>query len=232
MNILVGRPETVQEQKSVGSTRQGMVALHDLGLAVLLVGAVLFIAAMLLLGANLAELRQTYVRVQHSNSALLELSEVRANALMMELAYRGYLLTGNSAFMTRGEQGGRSQEQSFRTLSALFAEDPGQMTKLARLRADWSEFRLKLRALRRMPHDQAVATIASLARANARKPLMQTLKTMQQGEENLLSERVRAADLRVRDAFLLALGILVVAVVAAALGFALILDRRRAAEAA
>jgi CHASE3 domain sensor protein len=206
--------------------------LDELGLPVLFGAAVLLVSAMVVLSANLTELRETYARVQNSNAALLDLSAVHSHALMMEMTYRGYLLTGDAVFLARGAKGYREQGRSLSNLATLFADDPVQSKNLVRLRTTLTEYQAKLASLAGMPRDRAVAAVVTFARSNMRGPLVKTLRSMQTNEKRLLAERVETANQRVRAAIVLACVIIAVAVAAGALGLALMLNGSRPAKSA
>ena len=193
---------------------------HDLGIAALLAATVLFVSAMGLLGANISQLRDSYARVQSSDTALQELSDVHTQVLQIEMTIRGYLLSGDRDFLAWGEKNHENLSRSMKDLNAMFAHDPVQAAHLEKLHAVMREYQAKFASVTDLPRDQAVATVIRIARSNPRAPLVQVLDTMQRAEKERLAQRLRNATDNVRNAAMLAFGIIVLAVVAGGLGLA------------
>jgi CHASE3 domain sensor protein len=214
--------------QAAGATKLSrQFVLRELGIAGLLTAVVLFASGMVLLGANLSQLRETYARVQNANATLLELSAVHTEVLQIELTIRGYLLSGDPTFLGWGDKNREQLEQSMNHLGQLYAGDPQHAGDIGKLRAVLAEYRAKFADIAQTPRDQATARVVTLARANVRAPLVRTLAAMQAVEKKHLAEQVQMADEKVRGANFLGFGIIGLAVLVGALGLGFTVACRR-----
>ena len=64
--------------------------MRQTGTSCLFGAVVLLLSGMMLLGANVSKLRDSYTRIQRSNAVLLQLDEVDAKLVGVEMTVRGY----------------------------------------------------------------------------------------------------------------------------------------------
>ena len=87
--------------------------LRQTGTSTLFAAVVLLLCGMMLLGANVTRMRDSYAWVQRSNAILLGLAEVDSKLVGVEMAVRGYALTDDPIFLKW------QKDQRQRTLIAL-----------------------------------------------------------------------------------------------------------------
>lgn len=207
--------------------------LRELGLPTLIVSLVLFVSAMMLLGANVSELRRGYARVQHSNEALLALETVENDILRVEMTLRGYILSGDPIYLTWKEMGEAQMNDQLSTVDTLIANDPvqrGNLKQLKQMLAEHCSYFEKL--AKRVPteRDKVVAEIVSYSRHAGRHGIENLIVAMRASETRQLAIDQLAAENRVVSAYRYAIGMSLAALILAAIGFSLLLHDRRAAR--
>ncbi|MDR3528090.1 MAG: CHASE3 domain-containing protein [Rhizomicrobium sp.] len=205
--------------------------LREMGLTLLIVSLVLFVSAMLLLGANVSELRQGYARVQQSNGALLELASVDTEILRVEMTVRGYVLSGDPMYLTWKQMETSALQDRVASFDSVFRDDPAQMANVKTLKRLLNEHRVFFDDLsRRAPSDRAavIADIIAYSKRVGRRSIEDHLLTMRANEMKSLAQQQLLAETRVVNAYRNAIGISAAALLFASLGFTLLLqDRRR-----
>lgn len=205
--------------------------LREMGLPMLVVSLVLFVSAMTLLGANVSELRQSYMRVQHSNTALLELEGVDNDILRIEMVVRGYALAGDPIYLTWQEVSLSRLHDRVAGFDALFGAYPEQRQRLVQLRkllAEHNAYFASLSRRAKTEHSAVVDEILIYGKKVGRKGIEDTLTDMRSAELKALAREQATAENRVVSAYRYALGMSTLALVLAGLGFGLLVhDRKR-----
>lgn len=204
--------------------------LRELGLPMLMVSLVLFVSAMTLLGANISELRQGYARVQQSNQALLELSGVSNYILKVEMAVRGYALSGDPIFLTWKKLGARGMRSHIAVFDTMFGSDPDQRANLNELKQLLDEHSAYFELLvQRVPKDRehVIGEIVAYSKRVGRHKIEDLLGVMRAHEMKELAQQQVLAETRVVSAYRYAIGMSAVALLLAGLGFALLVQDRR-----
>jgi PAS domain S-box-containing protein len=83
---------------------------------------------------QIAELINDYSRVGHTHQALLELSESKSLLVYAETSQRGYLYTGNPAYLEPYDQAVAQVGVHIDNLASLTADDPAQQNNIIALR--------------------------------------------------------------------------------------------------
>lgn len=204
--------------------------LREMGLPTLVVSLVLFVSAMVLLGANISELREGYLRVQHSNLALLELEGVDNDILRIEMTVRGYVLSNDPIYLTWKEMSSSRLHDRVAGFDVLFGHDPGQRSRLKRLRRLLDEHCLYFDSLaKRAPaeHRQVVSEILDYGKKIGRRGIEDTLVEMRTAEMRELAEGQLQSENRAVQAYGYAIGMAAAALFLAGIGFALLVHDRR-----
>ncbi|MGA7675816.1 MAG: CHASE3 domain-containing protein [Rhizomicrobium sp.] len=206
-------------------------SLRDIGVPALLAAAVLFVSAMSMLNANVSALRESYGRVQRSNSVLLDLAEINTLVMGIDMTVRGYALTDNPDFLVYEADNRNRLGMAIDNLASLLSDEPGQSASMAKLRAlvaSHEEVFSQLSSLGPGHAKDVAAVIVDPEKRKIRYAVQNTLTAMHNGEMKQLSARQQAVERQVSHTFNLALGIVAFAFVAGAVGFALTLFGRRA----
>ncbi|MEJ1968348.1 MAG: ATP-binding protein [Rhizomicrobium sp.] len=112
----------------------GLRSRSLLGIAALVVSAVLVILAALMLSVNVGRLRTSFEWMQHASSVLQETSAVREALLDAGIATRSYLLTADDAYIVAHAEARRAMDRRLDTLAKLVADNPEQVRRVAELR--------------------------------------------------------------------------------------------------
>jgi CHASE3 domain sensor protein len=206
--------------------------LRELGLPMLIAAVVLFVAAMAMLGANVSALRESYSRVQRSNSVLLELAEINTLVMGIDMSVRGYALTDNPDFLVYEADNRRRLGYAIDNLASFASADPEQSARIARLRTLVAQHEAVFAQLSSLGpgHAKEVATaIADPAKRKIRYAVQNALTDIHNDEVKLLATRQQMVERQVSHTFNLAVGIIAFAFMAGTVGFALTLHGRRAA---
>ena len=205
--------------------------LRELGLPMLITAVVLFAAAMAMLGANVSAVRESYSRVQRSNSVLLELAAINTLVMGIDMTVRGYALTDNPDFLVYEADNRRRLGYAIDNLASFASADPGQSARIARLRPLVAQHEALFAQLSSLGpgHAKEVATaIADPAKRKMRYAVQNALTAIHNDEVKLLATRQQTAERQVSYTFDLAVGIIAFAFMAGTVGFALTLHSRRA----
>jgi CHASE3 domain sensor protein len=205
--------------------------LRELGLPMLITAVVLFVAAMAMLGANVSAVRESYSRVQRSNSVLLELAAINTLVMGIDITVRGYALTDNPDFLVYEADNRRRLGYAIDNLASFASADPGQSARIARLRPLVAQHEALFAQLSSLGpgHAKEVATaIADPAKRKMRYAVQNALTAIHNDEVKLLATRQQTAERQVSYTFDLAVGIIAFAFMAGTVGFALTLHSRRA----
>jgi CHASE3 domain sensor protein len=205
--------------------------LRELGLPMLITAVVLFVAAMAMLGANVSAVRESYSRVQRSNSVLLELAAINTLVMGIDMTVRGYALTDNPDFLVYEADNRRRLGYAIDNLASFASADPGQSARIARLRPLVAQHEALFAQLSSLGpgHAKEVATaIADPAKRKMRYAVQNALTAIHNDEVKLLATRQQTAERQVSYTFDLAVGIIAFAFMAGTVGFALTLHSRRA----
>jgi CHASE3 domain sensor protein len=205
--------------------------LRELGLPMLITAVVLFVAAMAMLGANVSAVRESYSRVQRSNSVLLELAAINTLVMGIDMTVRGYALTDNPDFLVYEADNRRRLGYAIDNLASFASADPGQSARIARLRPLIAQHEALFAQLSSLGpgHAKEVATaIADPAKRKMRYAVQNALTAIHNDEVKLLATRQQTAERQVSYTFDLAVGIIAFAFMAGTVGFALTLHSRRA----
>jgi CHASE3 domain sensor protein len=197
----------------------------------LITAVVLFVAAMAMLGANVSAVRESYSRVQRSNSVLLELAAINTLVMGIDMTVRGYALTDNPDFLVYEADNRRRLGYAIDNLASFASADPGQSARIARLRPLVAQHEALFAQLSSLGpgHAKEVATaIADPAKRKMRYAVQNALTAIHNDEVKLLATRQQTAERQVSYTFDLAVGIIAFAFMAGTVGFALTLHSRRA----
>ena len=204
-----------------GLVREGH--LRQIGTPTLIGAVVLLISALLLLGANVSALRDSFVWVQRTDDILVQLSEVDTRLVANELTVRGYALTDDPVFLNYQKSEQNQMAAAMRKLAALIAAEPSQKSRFAMLRGLVDKRMAHFAYLTSLgpghAQDVSVAIRDPQKRTVMRAARAQVI-AMRNEELKLLADRQAAAAEQSMRAYQLAIGIVVLAFVFAVLGFA------------
>ena len=205
--------------------------LRQIGSPVLIAAVVLLLSGVLLLGANVAALRKSSAVVDRTNRALLQIAEVDVKLVGVEMTVRGYALTDDPAFLHYQLYERSHVTAAMDRLATLVAGEVSQAKLFAQLRVLVAK-RLTLYAyLSGLGPGHAKEVAAAITDPEKRQVMAnarQTLVDLRDRELKLLAERQAAATLQATHTYELAIGIVVLAFLFSALGFALMLYGRSA----
>ena len=196
----------------------------------MLLGAVvLLVSAMAMLSENVSQVRESYAWVQRSNAALLDLAEINTQVMGIDMTVRGYALTGNPAFLKYEADNRELLRRAIDDLASLTSHEPGHSVSIATLRvlvARHEAVFSRLSALGPGHLKDVAAAITDPAKREARYAVQRALTVLHADEVSLLTARRSAAERQASRTFEIAFGIVFLAFVASALGFALVLHGR------
>jgi CHASE3 domain sensor protein len=202
---------------------------RDLGLPGLMASLVLFVSAMTLLGTNLSELRASYVRVRQTNEALLQIATINTTVLRVELAARGYIVSGDPEFVRRQALAHHSLQMQLVKLDEIVGADAHEhqdvvmLTKLLNEHGAYFEDLTKQVVTDRA---QAIAKMLDYSRTMKRRPIDNLLAHLRNDETVRLVDLERNAERRVLLAYRCAIAISAIALMLGGFGFAMILQDR------
>jgi len=204
--------------------------LRGIGFPLLIVSLVMFVAAMVLLGANVSEVHRSYARVQRVNDALIQIAMVNADMLRSEMIVRGYALSDDPVYLIWQDEAKTNLRKRLAALAAAFSGQAVQQADLERLRAMLHDHDATWdRLMRLVPVDKArvVSEMVAYGKAARRTPIERLLVKLQEDEDKLLERHQRLAEDQVAGAYRSAVGFSVLALIFGALGFAFVLQGRR-----
>ena len=197
--------------------------LRQIGTPTLIGSVVLLICALLLLGANVSALRDSFVWVQRTDDVLVQLSEVETRLVGNELTVRGFALTDDPVFLTYQKSEQDQMAAAMGKLTTLIAEEPSQASRFTVLRGLVDKRLTHFTYLTSLgpghAQEVAVAIRDPDKRAVMRAARAQVI-TMRAEELKLLANRQAAVAEQSTRAYELAIGIVILAFVFGALGFA------------
>ncbi len=143
---------------------------------------------------NLNAIRQANVWVMHTHDVLLEFERLQSAITRAETAVRGYIITGNEQLAEAHQRSVDEVAGHFTRLGALVADNPAQVSDLARLEAKAQERLAVLQAAEELRRDKGLAGV--LENANGRGlQLMQEIRALVEEltshERGLLASRER-----------------------------------------
>lgn len=209
--------------------------IGDMGIPLLIVSLVLFVSAMVLLGANLSELRKSYTRMQSANEALVQIAMVNTDILRIEMIVRGYALVPDPLYRLWQDEAEGNEIARVAALTKTVAGDPVQEASARRLSALLAQHRAVFNGLMaRLPaeKDGVGEDILQYGKQWKRGPIEMLLGDMRAEQTRHLAAAHIEAEARVLRAYRDAFAIAGLALLLGALGFALLLHGRRTARRA
>ena len=197
--------------------------LRQIGTPTLIGSIVLLISALLLLGANVSALRNSFAWVQRTDDVLVQLAAVETRLVANELTVRGYALTDDPIFLTyqKNEQG--QMAMAIRKLAVLIADEPSQKNRFAALRSLVDKRMAHFARLTSLGPGHA-QEVAVAIRDPQKRTVMRAARgqaiTMRNEELKLLANRQAAVAEQSTRAYELAIGIVLLAFVFGGLGLA------------
>jgi CHASE3 domain sensor protein len=201
--------------------RQGY--LRQIGTPTLIGSVVLLISALLLLGANVSALRNSFAWVQRTDDVLVQLSEVELRLVGNELTVRGFALTDDPVFLTYQKSEQDQMAAAMGKLTALIAEEPSQSNRFAVLRGLVDKRMAHFAYLTSLGPGHA-QEVAMAIRDPGKRAVMRAARAqviaMRNEELKLLANRQAAVAQQSTRAYQLAIGIVILAFVFGGLGLA------------
>jgi two-component system sensor kinase FixL len=195
------------------------------------VAVAMFVVAAIALAVNLSRQRESFGWVEHTNEVLRDTSALEKAILEAESGERGYLLTGESAYL---DSYNRAQAEIPRLLAALreaVSDNPGQVQRLDELRpsidARLAEFKQTIE-LGPTRLNEALAILRTAQFRRLTSLIEEKLGQFRQAELTLLGERQQRAGRNTVVATLIAAVMAVSAMLSAALGAFLLRNQRSA----
>ena len=222
-NLTISGPR----DRTADRKRPRFAAFSAAGAAALAVALVLL--SVFALDLNLNRLKDSFGWVEHTDQVLLQLATIEATVIDAESGERGYLLTGNAAYLDSYTRARDAIGGQMDVLTALLSDRSEQMQRVHSLRplidSRFAEFE-RVVALGPARMEQALA-ILKTARAEQLTPkIADGLAQLRRTELALLDERQRRAQRDAARANLLAVAAGVLALTSLALGLFL-LQRQR-----
>ena len=195
--------------------------LRELGLPALFGAAVLFFSATMLLGANISAMRGNLAWIQHTQTILLEISVAEAGVVGDELTVRSYALTGDPRFLKYQINERSKLAKSVARLESLSATDPGGAERMRKIHGYVLEHMALYASITGMGPDKA-SIVGAVINDNSKRKIMFTLRgalaSYRADEMRILGEHEQLLTAQLSRAFLLAMGIIVVAFVLGGVG--------------
>jgi CHASE3 domain sensor protein len=197
--------------------------LRQIGTPTLIGSVVLLISALLLLGANVSALRNSFAWVQRTDDVLVQLSEVELRLVGNELTVRGYALTDDPIFLSYQKSEQKQMATAMGKLTTLIAEEPSQKNRFAALRSLVDKRMTHFAYLTSLGPGHA-QEVAVAIRDPGKRAVMRAARvqvaTMRDEELKLLADRQAAVAAQSTRAYELAIGIVVLAFLFGGLGLA------------
>lgn len=121
---------------TLGSVETKRGHLHDMGFPILFGAVVLLVSATMLLAANISALRGNLERIDHSQQVLNQISKLEVERLGLELAVRGYALTGDKLLLQIQHEGDVRRNAALANMERLTASDPTRASQYRKLMQD------------------------------------------------------------------------------------------------
>ncbi|WP_239807301.1 diguanylate cyclase [Croceicoccus hydrothermalis] len=169
----------------------------------LLIGCVVILAA-LLTGASWSAAASSRERQNaadwqvHTLEVLLRTDDLKVATLSMVRGERGYLLTGDPAFLKPYERGRLETDLGLKGLALLTRDNPEQQARIRELESEMKDLHALLAEIIALEdagaHDAAVARVRSGDGRIATDTILDDLRRIEQIEHALLADREREAD--------------------------------------
>jgi PAS domain S-box-containing protein len=175
-----------------------------------------FMAALMIAGAALwaaYDLNASMKSVDHTDQVIGESRRLLKLTVDMETGERGYLVTGNDAFLQPYDEASKVVDSEYQSLYNMVADNPAQQTRLDRLHESlihWQSYAAQMIALRRTGGAYADLKI-NLAGKGEVDEIRDQIAGFQSVEEHLREERNRTAhrDWRLVETICILLGLVV-----------------------
>jgi CHASE3 domain sensor protein len=197
--------------------------LHSIGTPTLIAAAVLLICALLLLGANVSALSDSFAWVQRTDNALMALSDIELRVIGNELTIRGYALTDDPRFLLFHGNETKFMWAATDKLGDAIGYDPVQVARYRRLRAVLDQRSNQLSRLFSLGPGHAREVAAAIVDDRYRNVLFAArgqVDDFRAEELKLLAERQAAATLQAKRTYGIAIAIFVLAFAFGGLGIA------------
>ena len=197
--------------------------LRPIGTPTLIAAAVLLICALLLLGANVSALSDSFAWVQRTDNALMALSDIELRVIGNELTLRGYALTDDPRFLLFHKNETKVMWAATYKLGEAIGDDPEQVARYRRLREVLNQRSNLLSRLFGLGPAHARDVAAAIVDAGYRNVLFiarQQIADFRAEELKLLAERQAATTLQAKRTYAIAVAIVFLAFLFGALGFA------------
>jgi methyl-accepting chemotaxis protein len=176
---------------------------------------------------NTSALLETADWVKHTYQLRREIRDVELQAAHMETGGRGYLLTGDEAYLEPFRSAAAAVESDLKQVADLVVDNPAQQKRLAALRpllAEKLAFNDNLVRVRKEKGSDAAAALLRTGESRRTMEEISKLATeMQDKEDGLLRQREAAAKQTADGTFnAIRLGTLLAVVLSAALGFLIV----------
>lgn len=189
-----------------------------------LVAVTLLVSGMILLGVNLKSLRTSFDWVEHSNTVLLQIADIDAKLVGVEMTVRGYALTDDPIFLRYQKYERDHVKLAMDKLATLMVDEAAQARRLENLRATIAK-RLALYAhLSGLGPGHAKDVATAITDPAKRRDMLDarlSLNALRDAELQLLTEREKTAADDASRAYDLAVGIVTIAFLLGGLGFTL-----------
>ena len=195
--------------------------LRELGVPALFGAIVLLGSATLLLFANVAALRGSLRYIEHSQHVLNRIADLETGILKDELTVRGYALTGDPQFLSLQKYGQLRSEGDRQELLRLAAFEPQRAAEYRQVMANVAWHLKTFAELRGNGPDRATKVARAIVDPAIRAKMRTTrvgLVSIREAEVRDLGERQRLMAEQITRAFVLAMGIILVAFILSGLG--------------
>ncbi len=195
--------------------------LRDMGLPILLAAVVLLVSATLLLGANIAALRGSVERIDHSQQVLNQIADLEAGILGEEMVVRGYALTGDGSFLWMQKSGERRRNSARKALIRLMATEPQRAEPFQQVIRNIAQHEQIFGKLSGIGPDRAQIVARAIVNPDVRSNMRRTrdgLAALRSDELRDLAGHQRAITNQLSRAFLLAMGIIITAFLLSGIG--------------
>lgn len=198
--------------------------LRAAGVEMLLAAIALLIAGMILMGANLAEVRKTGLAAKTSEYALQEIAEVDGGILGIELSMRGYALTADPVYAQRYVTRMQLLDKATVRLNAAMAQDAPECNRVKALNDFLRRRKAYFNQLAAIPPDKINLVVAEIKRPQVRDERIaarEILQLLRANEMKRLSDRQASAERQMEQTFVLSSVIVVLGFILAILGLGL-----------
>ncbi|HEX8363090.1 MAG TPA: CHASE3 domain-containing protein, partial [Longimicrobium sp.] len=155
--------------------------------------ALLFVVLSLLAYAAVQRSRESTRWVEHTHQVIIVLETTLSDLRDAETGQRGFLLTGDPAYLEPYREGTRRFNGHLETLRARTADNPAQQERIAALRSLGSAKIVVMAEIIRIRREQGLEPALAAVRTGRGKALMDRIRslvaTMRAEEERLLSRR-------------------------------------------